>query len=72
MLSGLERAIVAAVGRAVAQGLQPKSLYLTRDDYRALERPYVDDMPVHMRKGAGRSAVACKRGILCTVRKRDR
>jgi hypothetical protein len=62
-LTPIERAIVDAVRRAVEQGLEPRSIYLTGPDYRRLRRVDVDGLPVRAVAGKGRSKLYCRHGI---------
>lgn len=66
-MTELERAIVATMARARAEGLEPASIYLTPGDAAQLQTlghgRTIGGLPVRQRSGKGSSIVYCRHGI---------
>lgn len=72
-MSEIERRIIEAIRGATADGLVPKSLYLTPDDRAQLrdalgyEPETVADLAVRCVSGRGKSRLYCRRGITRSI-----
>ncbi len=74
-MTEIERRIFAAIRDATAEGLEPKSLYLTAQDraqlsHRWKSKPIVAaGLPVRPVDGQGSSRLYCRHGIARAIRK---
>jgi hypothetical protein len=68
----LERRILAAVRDAKAEGLEPKSVYLTPEDLEQLDSSgaldQVGGLPVRRVGAKGKSTLYCRHGIARRIR----
>ncbi len=67
-MTSIERRIVASIARIKREGLEPKSIYLTPDDFEELTAArgpadQVGGLVIKRISGKGRSRIYCRHGI---------